>query len=647
MHSRQAAPCGTWRSPITAALATSGSVQFQGLQVDGDALYWIEQRPSEGGRNVVVAFRDGTATDVTPAPFNVRTRVHEYGGGAFTVSAGTVYFSNFADGGLYRQTEGGDPEPVNRDPGMRYADFVHDARRNRLVAVREDHTREGGEAVNEIVAVDLSGGGVTVLLSGADFYAAPRLDPDAAQLAWFCWNHPEMPWNGTELYRAQFDEKGRPRDIRLVAGAREESVSQPAWSPDGELYFVSDRSGWWNLYKAGAYGVEALAPQDAEFGLPQWTFGVSTYGFRDADTIICGFARNGEWSLAELEIPTKQLKVIPLPYRELRYFGVTSTFAVFVAGSPREPFSVVRLSLDDGTLTLLRNPPVTGVDPSFLSAPLSIEFPTEGGHTSYGHYYPPTNPDFSPMPGERPPLLVKCHGGPTAASSLTLNLGIQFWTSRGFAVLDVDYRGSTGYGRSYRALLEGNWGVADVEDCINGARYLIAAGDADADRLAIDGGSAGGYTVLCALTFHDTFRAGASYYGVSDLELLQVETHKFESRYDRHLVGPYPERRDLFVERSPIHFVERLSSPVIFFQGSEDKVVPPNQAQLMVEAMRERGVPVAYIEFEGEGHGFRRGENVIRSLEAELYFYGRIFGFEPADPIEPVPIDNLKQSASV
>jgi dipeptidyl aminopeptidase/acylaminoacyl peptidase len=648
MESTSTTPFGAWRSPITATLATSGSLQFFGIVIEGADIYWVEQRPAEGGRNVVVRLTDGgKPADVTLPPYNVRTRVHEYGGGAFTVSDGIVFFSNLADSGIYRQRPGEEAVPVCVESGMRYADFIHDRLRNRLIAVREDHTAGDAEPANTIVAIDLESGTNMALISGADFYSSPRLDPDGSRLAWISWNHPNMPWDGTGLYVAALDDAGMPRESRLVAGGPDESVLQPEWSSAGELFFITDPDGWWNLYRDGVEGPRAVLPMEAEFGRPHWGFGMSQYGFRDDRTVIAAFCETGVWSIGQIDIESGTMQRIPLPFPEIeRYLRVTADFMVFVAGSPVEPLSIMRYDFADGRLTLLRRGSSVEIDHGYLSVRESIEFPTENGLTAFAFYYPPANRDHAGPSGDLPPLLVKCHGGPTSAAVGALVLGIQFWTSRGFAVLDVNYGGSTGYGRAYRGRLAGNWGVVDVDDCVNAALHLVRSGKADAARLAIDGGSAGGFTVLSALTFRDLFRAGASYYGVSDLELLHAETHKFESRYDLRLIGPYPERRDLFIARSPIHFVEQLSAPVIFFQGMEDKVVPPDQAERMVEAMRSRGVPVAYIPFEGEGHGFRRSENVIRSLEAELYFYGRVFGFDPADEIVPVPIDNLDDPAA-
>jgi dipeptidyl aminopeptidase/acylaminoacyl peptidase len=647
MVEAKVAPYGTWKSPITSELIVTGSVSLYQAAIDGTDVYWEEMRPSEGGRSVIVRrSADGQTVDVTPPPFNARTRVHEYGGSDYAVLDGTVYFSNFADQRLYRQTKTqGEPQPLTPALEMRYADVVIDKGRGRLFSVREDHTVKGREAVNTLVSINLDGGedaGV-VIVSGNDFYSSPRLSPDGKRLAWLTWNHPNMPWDGTELWMGELNDDGTVGRSQHVAGGIDESIFQPEWSPDGTLYFISDRSGWWNLYRYGhEENVEPLCPMEAEFGQPQWVCGMSTYGFESANSIICAYSERGSSRLARLDTRTGKLDVIETPYADITYLRVGANRAVFRGGSPTASAAIVQLDLATGETEILRRSNDLKIERAYLSTAQALEFPTENGLTAHAFFYPPQNKDFNAPEGERPPLLVKSHGGPTSACSSTLSLNIQYWTSRGIAVLDVNYGGSTGYGRAYRDRLKDRWGIVDVDDCVNGARYLAAQGKVDGERLMIDGGSAGGYTTLCAITFRDVFKAGASHYGVSDAEALAKETHKFESRYLDGLIGPYPERADLYRERSPIHFTDRLSCPVIFFQGLEDKVVPPNQAETMVEALRSKGVPVAYVAFEGEQHGFRRAENIKRALDGELYFYSRVFGFELADPVEPVEIENLK-----
>jgi len=637
------APYGSWKSPITSELTVSKSVKIMEIALDGEDTYWIESRPSEGGRCVIVRRSpDENRADVTPAPFNVRTRVHEYGGGSFLVADGTVYFSNFSDQRLYRQDSGSQPRPITPETNLRYADGVIDRRHGRLISVREDHTDPDREAANTLAALGLDGmDGGKVLVSGSDFYSSPRLSPDGSRLAWLTWNHPNMPWDGTELWVGEVRGDGSLGHSERVAGGVDESIFQPQWSPDDILHFVSDRTGWWNLYRQRDGRDEPICQMEAEFGLPQWVFGMSTYAFQSANRILCTYTLQGAWHLASIDTASGELSAIETPYTSIGSLRAAPGRLVFLAASPTETTSLVQLNLATHELAVLRRSSKVQVDPGYLSRPRPIEFPTERGLRAHAFFYPPKNCDYAAPQGEKPPLLVISHGGPTAATSSKFTLLIQYWTSRGIAVLDVNYGGSTGYGRAYRRRLENNWGIVDVDDCTNGARYLVERGPVDPERLIIRGGSAGGYTTLCALTFRDAFRAGASYYGIGELEAFAKDTHKFESRYLDRLIGPYPERRDIYQERSPINHIESLSCPVIFFQGLEDKVVPPSQAETMVSALRKKGVPVAYIPFKGEQHGFRRAENIKRALDAELYFYGKTLGFELAEPVEPVPIENL------
>jgi dipeptidyl aminopeptidase/acylaminoacyl peptidase len=580
-------------------------------------------------------------TDVTPAGFNARTRVHEYGGGDYAVSNGTVVFANFADQRLYIQERGSEPTPLTPAAALRYADGQIDRRRNLLYSVREDHSGPG-EAVNTLVGVDLRGGDASkVIVSGNDFYSSPRLSPDGTRLAWLTWNHPNMPWDGTELWVGKLAADGSIIEAEKVAGGADESIFQPEWSPDGVLYFVSDRTGWWNLYRRKGDQIEPLCPMAAEFGQPQWVFGTSLYSFATGRKIVCSYSNNGHDCLGTLDDATKELNTIALPFTAISQVHAAGSLGLFIGASSTESTSILSLDLSTRDLKVLRRSRELVVDAGYLSQGRAIEFPTEGGLTAHGYFYPPRNRDYSAPADGKPPLIVMSHGGPTSSSSSSLKYSIQFWTSRGIAVLDVNYGGSSGYGRAYRTRLNGNWGIVDVDDCINGARYLAERSEVDAKRLAIRGGSAGGYTTLSALTFRDVFKAGASHYGICDLEALARDTHKFESRYLERLIGPYPERRDLYVERSPIHFADRLNCAMILFQGLEDKVVPPNQAEKMVEAVRTKKLPVAYLTFEGEQHGFRKAENIKRVLEAELYFYSKVFGFELAESVEPVRIENL------
>src|SRR5215472_1263706 len=646
MTPTKSSPYGSWKSPITSDLIVSASYALGDLAAEKEDLYWVESRPSEGGRYVIIRRRPGAKDEeMTPAPFNARTRVHEYGGAAYVPAAGTIYFSNFSDNRIYRQIGTSAPEPLTAPGALRYADLVIDHARNRIICICEDHSKPDREPVNSIVALSLDAGSVPITLAaGADFYSNPRISPDRKWLAWLSWNHPNLPWDGTELWVGQIGADGLISNPSLIAGGSAESIFQPEWSEDGVLYFVSDRTGWWNIYRLTGSKVEPVTQREVEFGAPQWVFGTSTYAFVENDQIVCAYADRGMWRLALLDTNTRDVREIVSDYTEIRSVRSASGKALLCAGSPTEPLSIVSLDVKSGTFNVLRRSSTVQVDPGYLSMPQSIEFPTENGLTAYGLYYPPRNKDFHGPVDQRPPLIVMSHGGPTAAASSALSLSVQYWTSRGFAVLDVNYGGSTGYGRSYRERLNGQWGVVDVDDCVNGAKFLAAHGQVDPNRLIIRGGSAGGYTTLAALTFRDGFKAGASYYGISDLEALEKEGHKFESRYSHSLVAPYPQGRDLYIRRSPIHYTDRLSCPIILFQGLEDKVVPPNQAEMMYTAVKAKGLPVAYVPFEGEQHGFRKAENIKRSLDCELYFYSRIFGFDLADDVDPVDIENLPES---
>ncbi len=640
MANRETLPYGAWRSPITSDLIVGETIGLGDILVDGADIYWIESRPREGGRSVLVRVAAcGRIEDITPAPFSARTRVHEYGGGAVTVRGGLIFFSNFADQRLYQQVSGGAPVPLTPEPApettTRYADGLFDERRRRWIGVREEHGA-AGRGDNTLVAVEPAAPGPGtghVLAQGHDFYASAKLSPDGNRLAWLSWDHPNMPWVGTELWLAEIAADGTLAAPRLVAGGPEESIFQPQWSPDGILYFVSDRTGWWNLYRMDPGGgpsggnVHPLCPRAAEFGQAQWNFGQSTYAFLSAEQLVCAYSEAGHDRLARLDIAGGKLLPLTLPYSDFGAVRVAGARIVCRAGSPADPPAIVAIDPANGAVEVLRRSAPAASDGSlrrYFSVPTHLAFPTEGGLTAYANYYPPANPDYLPAPAEKPPLVVKCHGGPTSSASSVLSLGIQYWTSRGIAVIDVDYGGSTGYGRAYRERLKGAWGVVDVDDCVNATRHVIAQGLADAERAVITGGSAGGYTVLAALACRDVFRGGASYYGVSDVAALARDTHKFESRYLDWLIGPYPERADLYRERSPLTHAERLNRPVIFFQGADDRVVPPDQTEMMVEALRRRGVPVGYLLFAGESHGFRRAENIKRALDAELYFYASL-----------------------
>ncbi len=636
---------GSWGSPITPDLLVEKVVGLSYPLPQGDAVTWVEMRPSEGGRYTIVRrTADGTVTEVLPERFAVRTLVHEYGGLAYAVFGDTIYFSNFADQRLYRiDLAGGQPEPITPQPpptaAWRYADPVISPDGRWLVCVRERHSDDG--VINEIAALPSDGSSEPrVLAAGHDFYSFPRFSPRGDHLAWLSWDHPRMPWDGTKLWEAALGPELTPAEPRFVAGGPDEALSQPRYSPDGGLHYISDRTGWWNLYADENGTARAVAPRDVEFCGPDWVFGQSSYTFLSDGTLVACWTEEGLDRLGVLGAGEKGFTPIETGFTSLGSLQPFGSSVLAVGANAAQPPAVVEISVPGGDVRVVRRSRDLTISPELISTPRAIEFPTEGGLTAHALYYSPRNADFVGPENELPPLIVISHGGPTAATSSALNLGIQFWTSRGIGVVDVNYGGSTGYGREYRRRLNGAWGVVDVDDCTNAARYLAGRGDADGGRLVIRGGSAGGYTTLCALTFRDAFACGGSHYGVADAGALAEDTHKFESRYLDSLIGPWPQARALYEERSPIFHTHRLSTPLIIFQGLEDKVVPPSQAEMMVDALRAKGIPFAYLAYEGEQHGFRKAESIKRIAEAELYFYGRILGFSPADDLPPVEIEN-------
>ncbi len=639
MDASRITPFGSWKSTITADMIVGDSLGLGQIALDGADIYWIETRPMERGRNAVVRARAGQIEDVLVAPFSARSRVHEYGGGAIAVADGTLFFCNDADQRVYCVGADMAPRAITPEATRRYADLTPDLAHRRLLAICEEH--DGATVRNTLVALGIDGGETRTLVEGADFYAAPRVSPDGRRLAWFSWNHPDMPWDRTELWLADVLPDGALANARRIAGGSEESIMQPSFAPDGTLYFISDRNNWWNLYRWRDGAAQAAMTLDGEIGWPHWVFGESAYAFFSADKAIVAYNRRGSWQLAALDLGSGGVEPIANPYCEIHFLLAGKNQAAFIGASTTATPAITRFDAHTRCFETLRRSSATLFDSSDVALAEPVEYPTSDGDTSHAFFYAPKNKNFAAQTAQRPPLLVMSHGGPTSSASHALNLKLQYWTSRGFAVLDVNYRGSTGFGRIYRRALYGRWGVVDVDDCVHGARFMAQQERVDASRLAIRGGSAGGYTTLCALVFHDVFRAGAVYYGVSDLEALARDTHKFELRYLDQLIGPYSQRRDLYRTRSPLYHVEDLSCPVIFFQGLDDKVVPPDQTEKMVRALRKKHIPVACLEFEGEAHGFRRADTIKRTLEAELYFYSRIFEFTPADSVEPVTIENL------
>jgi dipeptidyl aminopeptidase/acylaminoacyl peptidase len=636
-------PFGTWPSPITPESIVADAATPTATWFDGDVVWWSEARPSEGGRIQIVRNDPDGPVDILPDGFNARTRVHEYGGGAWWVDEGVLFFANWDDQRLYRVDPGTGPRPITPEPpianGWRYADGRRVPGSDWIVCVREDHTG-GGEATNEIVMVRADGSASpTVIVEGRDFVSSPRPSPDGARLAWIAWDHPNLPWNDTELWVADIDTDGPEPFIagatRLAGSA--ESLMQPVWRGD-ELFVISDRSNWWNVYRIdGVDDLVPVAPMHREVGGPAWVFDLADYGVTPRGEFVICSTVDGSAAITCID-PDGSIRTWTLDRSGLASVRVGDGTIVAVATSGHTEPEVVSVDLAQGTAAVLRPARDLGLDSALISRPRSITFPSRDGREAHAYFYVPTNPAANAPAGELPPLIVMSHGGPTSAARPGFNLAVQYWTSRGFAVADVDYGGSTGFGRDYRYLLEGRWGIVDVEDCCAAADHLAAQGLVDRNRMAIRGGSAGGYTTLAALAFTDTFAAGANHYGVSDIAALMADTHKFESRYDDFLIGPMPASVALMAERSPIHHVDGFSCPLITFQGLEDAVVPPSQSEQIVAALDRRGIPHAYVAFEGEQHGFRRAETIMAVLDAELSFYGQVFGFDPPGITRPVTL---------
>src|SRR5436309_3078172 len=643
------APFGSWASPFKIERLTDRVVFLSEPHGIDGIRWWIEGRPEESGRQVLVRREtDGTLTRMTPEEFNARSRVHEYGGAAYLVSGDLVVVSDFTTGRLHRIVRPGELVPLTPERQWRYADAIHDAARNRLIAVREDHEPDTvashGEWNNELVAIDLDSGDVAVLATGTAFYAAPRLSPDDSTLAWLEWHHPNMPWDGTELRLAMIGADGSLGEPRTIAGSRTDWISQPRWSPEGVLHFAAEPTDWMNLYRYVDGKAVPISNVEAELVAPDWQFGYRTYTFLDGGDILAIARSSGRDNLIRIA-PDGSSITIDLPYTEMNGLSLDGDRLVLRAAAPDKPAAVIEIDLQ-GNVTVLRTANPTIPEREDVSIPEHIEFPTTGDLIAFGNFYPPTNRSFVGPAGELPPLIVTSHGGPTAEAFSGFATGIQLFTSRGYAVLDVDYGGSTGYGKAYRKRLEGHWGVVDVDDCVAGAVYLAEQGLVDGERTAIRGGSASGYTTLAALAFTDEFDAGCTYFGIGDLRAFVKDTHKFESRYLESLLGPWPAAKQVYLDRSPSLHAEQITAPVLVQQGADDRIVPPSEAERIVDALFERRIPHAYLLYPGEDHGFRGHDAIIRSFGAELSFYAQVFGFEPADDIQPVEIQCLAESRS-
>ena len=645
------APYGSWKSPIAAEMLIGGGKRrLNEIKVDGGDIYWLDGRPSEGGRIVIMRLTaKGEMRDLTPAAFNARNAVHEYGGGSYAVRNRTVYFTNWSDQRIYVQDDGGDPRPLTAEPdiprGSRYADLTLTADGKFLLCIRETHTDDGNEATNEIVAIDTASGEARIVASRRDFYCAPRAAANHNGIVWTEWDHPNMPWDGNDLISGSFDSVDATVGTKAkLAGRQDESIVQPSWSKDGTLHFVTDRTGWWNIHAWRDGEAINLLEEKSDHGRPDWQFAFTSYAHLPNGDIAIGKggATSGSFTVVDSQGATRSYEI---PYSEVSFVTAdhTGIRLLFVGASPTREPAIVSFDIASESCETIYSPSNVNLDPGYLSSPRHIIFPTTDDGEAHAYYYEPTNRDFIAPDGELPPLVVICHGGPTSASGTGLDLSTHYWTSRGFAVVDVNYRGSSGYGKAFRDALKGKWGIYDTDDCIAAAQYLIDQNLADKDRVIIRGGSAGGYTTINALTFHDFFAAGAALYGIADLMVFIGDTHKFESRYLESLVGPYPKESQRYHDRSAINFMDQLATPMIILQGLEDEIVPPSQAEIMVEALNSKGLPYAYIGFPGEQHGFRQAANIIRAQEAELYFYGKVLGFEPADEIgeEVVEVRNL------
>ena len=633
-------PYGSWKSPISGKTLVQSSLRLGQIQIDGDSVTWTEGRPAEKGRTALMHWSGSDIHEITPPDSDVRTRAHEYGGGAFLNAGGYRFYINNSDQQIYEVLANGETRQVTHKPEYRFADMILDQKRDLLYAVGEDHS-DTQNIENYLVRIALNGGKFQIVAEGFDFYSNPQLSSDGTQLLFLTWNHPNMPWDGTQLRLADLDDEGNIVGIQEIAGGITESIFQPLWDPDGSIYFVSDRNGWWNIYRYSNSQVTCVLEKQAEFGLPQWVFGMSKYAVLNSGDLVAAYSDLSGSKLVRIDVNQGIFKDISTPYTGIDQVRGSKHRIAFIGYTDSQPGEIVTMDMVTNTSRTLRKSADTDIDGSYISKSQHISFETASDEMTHAWFYPPKNPNYEAPPKDLPPLIVLSHGGPTGNSSGAFSLAIQFWTTRGFAIVDVNYSGSTGYGRAYRERLKGNWGVRDVQDCAAAAKYLADAGLVDRARLIIKGGSAGGYTTLAALTFMDVFKAGASYYGVGDLTLLAQDTHKFESRYLDSMIGPYPQEKQLYFNRSPLNFADQLDCPVIFMQGLDDPVVPPNQAESMVAALKQNGIPVAYLPFEGESHGFRKSTTVIKSIESEYYFYTQIFGIDPAEALEPIKIFNL------
>jgi len=632
-------PYGSWKSDISPTGLVENKIQFDFIKADSNQLYWSESRPAEQGRCVIVNL-ENPEVDLIPVPYSAKSRVHEYGGGSFCFNGDTIYFVNEKDQQIYSRSSDSNISQLTHEIDCRFADLEVNTKCQSILAVCERHAKNKSEPVNSIVLINTKDGKLSTLAHGHDFFAFPRFNSAANQIAWISWDHPNMPWDQSSLHKANFDPTTNTiGPTQNIVDCENTSVFQPEFSADGTLYYVSDQSGWWNLYSE-KNTESPIIEQQSEFGLPVWVFGLCTYRFISDTEIACIVMDKAQSSIKLIDLHTSNIKKLDLAFSDFYYLYYCQNKLFTLAVSPQEYTQLIQIDIQSSQWQCIKSSSQSKLDPAWISLAKEICFPTSSSDQAYGFYYAPKNPNQQALANEKPPLLVMSHGGPTTYTTNTLNLKIQFWTSRGFAVLDVNYRGSTGFGRHYRNKLLGQWGIADVQDCENGAKYLADNGLVDPDRLLIRGGSAGGYTTLCALTFGNTFKAGASYFGISDLMVLASDTHKFESRYCDRLIGPLPESKHIYQERSPIHYVDQINCPIIFLQGLKDEVVPPAQSEKLVNALRDKKLPVAYITYENERHGFRDADVISHSIQSELYFYQRVLNLD-TDETFSIDIENL------
>lgn len=642
---------GGWPSPISAQSVVQGAKGLSNLAVDNGYVYWVESRPEENGRSTIMRQKedqpDSPPEEVLPVPWNARTRVHEYGGRSMLVNDGVVWFTHFTDQRIYRMTIGETPVAITPEDNIRFGACELDATRQRLICIREDH-RVLGEPQNTLVAIPTYGMSEgEILFEGSSFVSAASVSPDGKHIAFIAWDHPNMPWDNTHLWSASFDENGKLNNLFEHNPGDSESAIDPQWDHDGNLYVLSDRNNWWSLYKVSGEGFTPLnlQPEQSEIGGPAWQIGKHYYRILNDGSIVAQVVQGATGQLYLLT-PTDNTMHSLTPESAAIEDFVLFDFGIYVIQDPKtRPAELVALrwvNSSNLSSTLFRTASNASLAPAWIPEVREVSFPVADNESAYGLFYPPTNPNVSAPEGSLPPLIVMVHGGPTSKASPTYSVSKYFWTSRGFGILDLNYRGSTGYGRDFRQSLYGQWGVSDVEDAVAGAQWLAEQGLADSDKLIIRGGSAGGYTTLAALAFSDVFKAGASYYGISDIEALAGDTHKFESRYLDQVIGPYPERKDLYIDRSPIHHLDGFNAPLLLLQGLEDKVVPPNQSEMIFNALKDKGIPTAYIPFEGEGHGFRKSENIVTALNAELYFYQQVLSLPAAEPLPAIEIIGMR-----